>query len=106
MKFGKHGDDTRGIIATLNHIFSFRSAPGDYEVLNTQLVFAIGSSTGAVVCADLQVIDDNVIEEDEEILTLTMSADDPPVTVTTVLVAAVTIRENDNDGKLSTYLLH
>ena len=84
----------------LCHIcFSPHSAPGDYEVLNTQLVFSAGASTGAVVCTDLQVTDDNVVEEDVETLTLTMSADDPPVTTTTALVATVNIRENDNDGK-------
>ena len=75
-------------------------APGDYSELNTQVVFTVGASTGAMECASLQVINDNVVEEDEETLILTMSADDPPVTITTALLATVTIREMDNDGKL------
>ncbi len=74
-------------------------APGDYSNLNTQIVFTVGQSTGAVACADLQVVDDNVVEEDEESLDLTMSADEPLVTATTAVSATVTIRENDNDGK-------
>ena len=62
-------------------------------------MFGVGSSTGAVACADFLVMDDNVVEESEEALTLTMSADDPPVTTTTAVLASVFIRENDNDGK-------
>ena len=61
-------------------------------------MFGIGVSTGAVACADLLVTDDNVVEEDYETLTLTMSADDPPVTTTTALTAIVYIGESDNDG--------
>ena len=66
-------------------------------------MFGIGASTGAVACADLLVSDDNVVEEDQETLTLTMSADDPPVTTTTALTASVSIGESDNDG-MSIYL--
>ena len=84
-------------------MFSSTSAPGDYEELNTQLVFGIGASASAVVCADLHVIDDNVVEESEEALTLTMTADDPPVTTTTTVSATVIIRENDNDGIAKVY---
>ena len=61
-------------------------------------MFGIGTSTGAVACADLLVMDDNVVEEDQETLTLTMSADDPPVTTTIALTATVSIGESDNDG--------
>ena len=80
-------------------------APGDYEELNTQLVFGVGSSTGAVACADFLVIDDNVVEESEEALTLTMTAHDPPVTTTTTVSATVIIRENNNDGISKVYFI-
>ena len=46
------------------------------------------------MCADLEVIDDNVVEMDEESLTLSLSADDPSVTTTTITSATVVIREN------------
>ena len=61
-------------------------------------MFGIGASTGEVACADLLVTDDNVVEVDQETLTLTMSADDPPVTTTIALTATVSIGESDNDG--------
>ena len=61
-------------------------------------MFGVGSTTGTLACTDLQVVDDNVVEVNEENLTLTMSADDPQVTTTTTLSATVTIMENDNDG--------
>ena len=61
-------------------------------------MFRIGTFTGEVVCADLLVMDDNVVEEDYETLTLIMSADDPAVTMTTALTATVSIGESDNDG--------
>ena len=68
-------------------------------------MFGVGASNGTVACADLHVVDDNVVEVDEETITLTMSADDPSVTTTTALAATVTIRENENDGKLL-YVIH
>ena len=83
----------------MQHTIFSSPAPGDYDTLNTQLVFTPGLVSGAVVCADLQVVNDNVVEENEESLGLTLSADDPPVTTTTAVSANVTIRENDNDGK-------
>ena len=42
------------------------SAPGDYSALNTQLVFTDGQTTGALVCATLDIINDTVVEENEE----------------------------------------
>ena len=51
------------------------------------------------MCASLDVIDDNVVEENEESLTLSLSADDPLVTTITVSSSTVDIEENDNDGK-------
>ena len=54
--------------------------------------------TGAVVCATLDIINDNVVENEEELLTVTLSADDPPVTTLTATSATIDIRENDNDG--------
>ena len=53
------------------------------------------------MCANLAITDDNVVEENEESLTLTLSAVDPSVTTITAAVATVLIRENDNDGKIS-----
>ena len=78
------------------------SAPGDYTPLNAQLHFSFGQMAGDVVCANLAIIDDNVVEEDEESLTLTLSAVNPSVTTITASVATVLIRENDNDGKINT----
>lgn len=72
--------------------------PGDYISLNMQLLFEIGQTAGAIVCANLTIIDDNVVEENEESLTLSLSADDPPVTTITASSAVAVIRENDNDG--------
>jgi hypothetical protein len=74
------------------------AAPGDYSALNTQLVFTNGQMTGDVVCASLDIINDNVVENNEELLTVTLSADDPPVTTLTATSATIDIRENDNDG--------
>ena len=76
------------------------SAPGDYSALNTQLVFTDGQTTGALVCATLDIINDTVVEENEESLTLSLTADDPPVTTITASSATVVTRENDNDGNL------
>ena len=74
------------------------TALGDYSALNTQLVFTTGQITDALVCTSLDVIDDNVVEMNEESLTLLMSADDPSVTTITASSATIVIRENDNDG--------
>ena len=81
-------------------IHSLSAAPGDYSILNTQLVFTNGQMTGDVVCASVDIIDDNVVENNEELFTVTLSADDPPVTTLTATSAAIDIRENDNDGNL------
>ena len=54
--------------------------------------------TGDVVCASLDIINDNVVENNEEFFTVTLSADDPPVTTLTATSATIDIRENDNDG--------
>ena len=74
------------------------TAPGDYSALNTQIVFTNGQMTGDIVCATLDIIDDNVVEENEELLSLTLTADDPPVTTLTASSATIDIRENNNDG--------
>lgn len=78
----------------------FYPAPGDYVDLNTKITFISGQSTGGVACAVLVVVDDDVVEKDEESLSLTLSADEPLVTTTTVVAATVTIKEKDNDGKV------
>ena len=56
--------------------------------------------TGDILCASLDIINDNVVENNEELLTVTLSADDPPVTTLTATSATIDIRENDNDGNL------
>jgi hypothetical protein len=56
--------------------------------------------TGDVVCASLEIINDNVVENNEELLTVTLSADNPLVTTLTATSATIDIRENDNDGNL------
>ena len=52
-----------------------------------------------MACANLEIIDDNVVEVNEESLTLSLSPDDPSSTTTTTIYATAVIRENDNDGK-------
>ena len=54
--------------------------------------------TGAVVCASLDIVNDNVVENNEEFLTVTLSADDPRIATLTATSATIDIRENDNDG--------
>ena len=81
-------------------IHSSSAAPGDYSALNTQLVFTNGQMTGDVLCVSLDIINDNVIENNEEFFNITLSADDPPVTILTATSATIDIRENDNDGNL------
>ena len=61
-------------------------------------MFTNGQMTGDVVCARLDIINDNVVENNEEFLTVNLSADDPPVTTLTATSATINIRENDNDG--------
>ena len=66
-------------------------------------MFTVGQTAGAIVCASLNVINDNVVEANEESLTLMIVADDPPVTTVTANSATVVIRENDNDGTYLSY---
>ena len=61
-------------------------------------MFTDGQTAGAVVCASLDIINDNVVENNEESLTLSLSANDPPVTTITASSATIVTRENDNDG--------
>ena len=61
-------------------------------------MFTTGQVTGAVVCTQLQVIDDDVVDVNSEELDLTISPDDPLVTTVTASEATVSIQENDNDG--------
>ena len=61
-------------------------------------MFTTGQVTGAVVCTQLQVIDDDVVDVNSEELDLTISPDDPLVTTVTASEAIVSIQENDNDG--------
>lgn len=58
----------------------------------------MGQSASAVLCASLEIIDDDVVEVNEESLILSLSANDPPVTRITASSATIVIRENDNDG--------
>ena len=90
--------DNTVIFGSLNKFSMINTAPGDYSALNTQLVFTAGQTAGAVVCESLDVIDDNVVEINEESLTLTMSGDDPSITTITASSTTIVIRENDNDG--------
>ena len=76
------------------------AAPGDYLALYTQVVFTNGQMTGDVVCASLEIINETVVENNEEFLTVTLSADDPLITILTAISATIDIRENDNDSNL------
>ena len=83
------------IVSTVSLI----AAPGDYTSLSTSLTFEFGQRVGAVVCANLAITDDNIVEENEESFTVSLTADNPPVTTITAPSARIFIRENDNDGK-------
>ena len=87
-------DQNYGTAITL----SYFTASSDYAFLSAQLEFSAGQSVGAVACAELEIIDDNVVEEDEEFFTLSLTSDDPSFTTTTTTHATVIVRENDNDG--------
>ena len=52
----------------------------------------------SLVCGNIDIIDDNVVEVNEESLTFSISADDPPVTLITIPSATIIITEDDNDG--------
>ena len=52
----------------------------------------------ALACETIDIIDDNVVEMNDESLTLSLSEDDPSVTVITAPFATVIISEEDNDG--------
>ena len=67
--------------------------------LNARLVFTAGQSVGDVACAMLDIVDDTAVERDGETLSLSLSPDEPSVTVVTAVFATVEINENDNDGK-------
>lgn len=62
-------------------------------------MFTDGQTAGAVVCATLDIINDNVVEDNEESLMVSLSADNPLVTTVTASSATIVTRENDNDGK-------
>lgn len=53
----------------------------------------MGQAAGSVVCAELDVVDDNVVEVDEETLSVSMSPDNPLVTTVTASSTTVTIKE-------------
>ena len=76
------------------------TAPGDYSSLSAQVTFTVGqrAANGSVTCAQLDVVDDNVVEVNEESLSLSLSPDEPDVTTLAASTATVVIRENDNDG--------
>ena len=81
-------------------LLSFNTAPGDYLALNARLEFTAGRSAGDVVCTQVDIVDDRVVDMNEEDLILSLSPVEPSVTVITAASATVTIIENDNDGKL------
>ena len=59
--------------------FQINAASLDYTTLSTQLAFTIGQTAGAVACANLEIIDDNVVETNEETLILSLSANTPTI---------------------------
>ena len=80
----------------LSHVI----APDDYLIEKSQeeVVFMDGQMAGSLACAQIQVVDDNVIEPDEETVSVSISSKSPTVTVITVASATLIIKENDNDG--------
>lgn len=81
-------------------LFSFGTAPNDYTSVSAQLVFVIGQNAthNSLACGTIDIVDDNVVEVNEESLTVSISANDPSVTLITVPSAVIIINEDDNDG--------
>lgn len=63
------------------------------------LLFTDGQSVGDVACTNLDIVDDRAVERDGEDVSISLSPDEPAITVVTASSATVSIIENDNDGK-------
>ena len=69
-------------------------APLDYAVVNTVVVFPVGSSGGDTECVNVTIVDDDVIEETETFTLQASAVDtsslviiDPSLSQTTVAIA-------------------
>ena len=54
------------------------------------------------MCETIDIVDDNVVEENEESLALSLSPYDPSVTLITAPFATIIIKEDANDGTPNT----
>lgn len=69
-------------------------SPGDYTALaNSPLVFNSGDPVGTSRCANVTIIDDEIIEPEQSFLALLTSSD--PVYIAPTQQAQVTIIDND-----------
>ena len=89
-------------IANIVTIAYFYTAPNDYTLHDAQIVFVSGQSAisnNSLACGIIDIKDDNIVEVNEEFLTISISADDSSVTVISTPSATVIITEDDNDGQ-------
>lgn len=76
---------------------------GDFIALETQLTFISGvtaGSVGAIVCTDIEVVNDEVLELNET-FRIELSADDPAIVTVTPSFSSslVIIVEDSTDGR-------
>ena len=64
-------------------------------VLNAGLMFTMGQPVGSVMCARLDITDDSEMHGN---LSLFLSADEPSVTIVTVMSATVVIKPTEDDN--------
>ena len=73
----------------------------DFNSINDQLIFNSGSVRGDLVCEEVTIIDDSILEDEEKFTVLldTTDADADVVTITiTADVSTVVIREDSNES--------
>ena len=53
-----------------------RAGDADYDELSVHLTFTAGSQAGSTACANISIINDDILEDDES-FTVTLSSSDP-----------------------------
>ena len=71
---------------------SLSIAPGDYDVVNTTLIFLFGTAHDGQICMDIIISDEELVELDENFL---LKADSPDPNVNIMNTATVTIINTD-----------
>ncbi len=71
---------------------SLSIAPGDYDVVNTTLIFLFGTAHDGQICMDIIISDEELVELDETFL---LKADSLDPNVNIINTATVTIINTD-----------